>query len=243
MKYISTKQSLFFTTRTAFVKHFIAGKKLKILDVGNLGEGPVNVDIRKTIEDNGGQYFGLDVNKNLADKLGFKNQLIGDLHDLKDIENKSFDCIYAGEIIEHTWYPAKMIKECYRVLKDDGFLLLSTPNIFDLTNVLRIYLFKKDTVGFNVDNLAYQESKDNFKNWREKEKQVLSQPQHKIIFSPAMMFQLLNMHKFKVDNLVFVGKARNFLHALFLKIFPQASQQINIVASKASLEEIFSIKK
>lgn len=241
MKYVNVKKSLFFTTRTDFVRHFIADKKIKILDVGNLGEGPINVDIRKIIAKNDGQYFGLDVNKNLAEKLGFNNQLIGDLHDLQEIEDKSFDCIYAGEIIEHSWQPARMIKECYRILKDDGFLILDTPNIFDLTNVLRIYFLRKDTVGFNVDNLAYQEAKDNFGNWREKEKQILSQPQHKILYSPAMIFQLLNMHGFKVNDLIFIGKARNWLHSLFLNFFPQASQKIGLVATKASLEEIFSI--
>lgn len=242
MKYVNVKKSLFFKTRNDFVRYFIGGKKIKILDVGNLGEGSVNVKIRKMIDESGGQYFGLDVNVNLAEKLGFKNQLIGDLHNLKEVEDKSFDCVYAGEIIEHSWYPAKMIKECYRILKDNGFLILDTPNVFDLTNVLRIYLLKRDTLGFNIDNLAYQEAKDNFHNWRETEKQILSQPQHKILYSPAMIFQLLNMNSFKVDNLIFIGKAKNYLHSLFLKFYPQASQKIGIVASKDSLEEIFSIK-
>lgn len=241
MKYVNIKKPLSFENTSNFIQYFLKDKKVKLLDVGNLGEGPVNVNIRDMVESQGGEYVGLDINKNLAEKLGFKNQLVGDLHDLKDVADKSFDCIVAGEIIEHTWRPAEMIKECHRVLKDDGFLILSTPNIFDLLNVLRFYLLKKDTLGFNIDNLAYQEAKDNFQNWREDKKEVLSQPQHKILYSPAMITQLLNMHGFRVDDLVFVHHPKNYLHAILLKIFPQAAH-LGLVARKASLEEIFNIK-
>lgn len=241
MKYVNVSKKLFFKSNNDFIQYFIKGKKIKLLDVGNLGEGPVNVNVRDMVESEGGEYFGLDINKNLAEKLGFKNQLVGDLHNLKDVTDKSFDCIVAGEIIEHTWRPAEMIKECHRVLRDDGFLILSTPNIFDLLNVLRFYLLKKDTLGFNIDNLAYQEAKDNFQNWREEKKEVLSQPQHKILYGPAMITQLLNMHGFRVDDFIFVHHPKNYVHALLLKIFPYAAH-MGLVARKASLEEIFGIK-
>lgn len=241
MKYIDLRKALFFTQRTDFVKYVLKSKKVKIMDVGNLGEGPVNVDIRNTIEANGGEYFGLDVNKNLADKLGFTNQLIGDLHNLKEIEAATFDCVYGGEIIEHTWYPAEMIKECSRILKPNGTLILDTPNVFDAVNIGRLLWRRQDTLGLNDSNLTYQEAKDNFKNWREERKETLSQPQHKILYSPAMMQQLLNMGGFDIEQLVFIGKSRNWLHGLLLKIYPQLSQKLGIVATKSSLEKIFKI--
>lgn len=241
-RYLKLADALYFDTRTEFVRHFLSGRSgIKLLDVGNLGEGVVNVDIRKIITENGGEYFGLDVNENLARDKGYENQLIGDLHDLKDIEDGTFDCMYAGQIIEHTWRPAEMIKECHRVLKPDGILILDTPNIYDFTNLARYFGKRKDTLSFDVNILTYNEARDNFDTLRNKEKALLSQPQHKILFSPAMLRQLLNMHGFLMDPLVFIGKPRNIFHKLLLRVFPQASQKLGVRARKASLEEIFEI--
>lgn len=238
--FFSIKDALFFHSRTEYVTHFLRGKKVKLLDVGNLGDGDKNIDLEKIVESNGGEYFGLDVNKNLAEKLGIKNQYIGDLHNLSGIiPDKMFDCIYAGEIIEHSWKPGKIISECARILKDDGYLIMDTPNMFSYINVFRIYFRKKDSLG-DVSELTYNETKDNFSELRNTEKRLLTQPQHKIFFGPAMLRQILNMHGFKVENIGYIGKTRNIFAKLFMKVFPQSGQQIGVVARKASLDDIFS---
>lgn len=238
--FVRLKNILFFCTRTEYVSDCLKDKKVKLLDVGNLGEGVVNVDVRKIVEENGGEYFGLDVNKNLAEKLGYKNQYIGDLHNLSGvIEDKTFDCIYLGEVIEHSFKPAEMISECCRVLKDNGKIIINTPNAFSFVNVFRVYLKRRDSIGFDVLKLAYNEAKDNFSNYRNVEKKLLSQPQHKIFYGPAMLRQLLNMNGFKVEQIAYVDKTKNLFWRIFLKIFPQAAQQIGVIARKADLEEIF----
>ncbi|MEM0360271.1 MAG: class I SAM-dependent methyltransferase [Candidatus Diapherotrites archaeon] len=43
-------------------------------------------------------------------------------------KNNCFDCIIAGELIEHLQEPQSFIKECSRLLKKNGTLALSTPN-------------------------------------------------------------------------------------------------------------------
>ena len=238
--FIRLKNISFFRTRTDQVAYFLKGKAVKLLDIGNLGEGVVNVDVRKMVESNGGEYWGLDVNKNLAEKLGFKNQYIGDLHNLHGVvPDNTFDYIYLGEVIEHSFKPAEMISECRRILKDGGHLIINTPNAFSFINVFRIYLKKKDSVGFDVPELAYNEAKDNFSKLRNEEKRLLTQPQHKILFGPAMLRQVLNMNSFKIESISYMDKSRNIFVKLFLKVFPQAAQQIGVVARKASLEEIF----
>lgn len=40
----------------------------------------------------------------------------------------SFDCVVLGELIEHVLHYRKALLECNRILKEDGLLLLSTPN-------------------------------------------------------------------------------------------------------------------
>ena len=231
-----------YSSRTEFVHNFFKDKKGVVLDVGNLGEGPINVDVRTMIEANGGEYWGLDVNKNLADKLGFSRQLIGDLHNLSEVESNKFDFIYAGEIIEHTWRPGVMITECWRILKPGGILVLDTPNAYDFVQVLRAWLHKKDTLGLDDRRLTYHEAKDNFASLRQGG-EVSTQPQHKIFFSPAMMRQLLHMHGFEIEQLSFIGKSTSLWRSLFTRLVPQAAQKLGVVARKSTLEEIFKINE
>lgn len=51
---------------------------------------------------------------------------------------ETMDVIYAGALIEHLYDPEFWLRECHRVLKDEGILVLSTPNIASLTNRLRL---------------------------------------------------------------------------------------------------------
>ncbi len=49
-----------------------------------------------------------------------------------------FDLVVAGEIIEHlTFDPMHMMLECRRVLRDGGYLLLTTPNAGSITSVAK----------------------------------------------------------------------------------------------------------
>jgi ubiquinone/menaquinone biosynthesis C-methylase UbiE len=48
------------------------------------------------------------------------------------LKDKEADIIVCSEVLEHIKDNGKALKELYRVLKDDGFLLLSMPNRFSL---------------------------------------------------------------------------------------------------------------
>ena len=52
--------------------------------------------------------------------------------------DEHFDLVIAGEIIEHlTFDPMHMMLEAKRVLRDGGFLLITTPNAGSLTSVAK----------------------------------------------------------------------------------------------------------
>jgi len=52
--------------------------------------------------------------------------------------DQHFDLVVAGEIIEHLIYdPMHMLVEARRVLRDGGFLLLTTPNVGSVTSVAK----------------------------------------------------------------------------------------------------------
>lgn len=50
-----------------------------------------------------------------------------DAHELP-FKADSFDAVISIETIEHLGKPADFLKECHRILKRDGVLILSTPN-------------------------------------------------------------------------------------------------------------------
>jgi SAM-dependent methyltransferase len=68
-------------------------------------------------------YKGLDIDKH------FEGIIQHDLNYKKiPSKSKSFDCVIATNIIEHLFYPEEIMKEISRVMKDDGFAIISLPN-------------------------------------------------------------------------------------------------------------------
>jgi ubiquinone/menaquinone biosynthesis C-methylase UbiE len=230
--------SLTYSGRLQFVRSVLGSRSCSLLDVGNLGDGASFCAIlKKDVEANGGEYYGLDSNEALTKKLNFPNQIVGDLHHTS-FHDEQFDMIYAGEIIEHTWTPAVMIGECRRILKTGGLLVLDTPNQYSLLSLLQFLFQRKDSMGDNR-TLVYYEAKNAFHELEQKG-QVLLQPQHKIFFSPAMMKQLLETQGFVLESLGFTAKPRSILHRLLLWLFPHTGSHLCVVARKASVDEAFT---
>lgn len=79
------------------------------------------------------EVFNVDISENL---IAFGNNKYGSCfnHFIKmDAQNLAlpdnfFDAIVSFETLEHLPDPERFIAECFRVLKDDGTLILSTPN-------------------------------------------------------------------------------------------------------------------
>ena len=67
-------------------------------------------------------------------------------------EDTSFDTVVALEIIEHVNSSIYLLREIHRVLKNEGFLILSTPNVAHLRNRLECALFKKNLVAGEPEN-------------------------------------------------------------------------------------------
>lgn len=95
-------------------------------------------------------------------------------------EDTSFDTIVALEIIEHVNSGVCLLREIYRVLKNEGVLILSTPNVAHLRNRLECTLFKK--------NLVAEKSK-NPKN-----------PYHKHEYTPEELYRLLESTGFIIEE-------------------------------------------
>jgi SAM-dependent methyltransferase len=71
------------------------------------------------------EYIGLEINEE-----GRQNHSHADIlydGEVIPLEDKSFDSVFAGEVLEHVFNPDIFLKEANRVMKMNGLFLLSTP--------------------------------------------------------------------------------------------------------------------
>ena len=111
------------------------GKNLKILDAG-CGNGLFSEQIIKI----GNEVWGIDENKVVlkeAKKRGVKI-FEGDLEKNFPFENEFFDGIWCKDVLEHIFYTEKFLKECHRILKPKGVLIITARNIASFSNRIRL---------------------------------------------------------------------------------------------------------
>lgn len=89
---------------------------------------------------------------------------------------EKFDIVTAFDIIEHVQNPEKILKECYFVLKSDGYLVLTTPNMSSIGRKLK---------------------KNNWFGYRDKT--------HVSLLHPEVWIKLIEDNGFKVMNIYFDG--------------------------------------
>lgn len=90
---------------------------------------------------------GIDIDENALgrarEKFGIKTisaDLGGDWHEL---HNEKYDFVVAGEVLEHLYYPDKVLEKVISHLKEDGAFIGSVPNAFSLKNRLRYLMGTK----------------------------------------------------------------------------------------------------
>lgn len=95
---------------------------LKVLDAG-AGTGRLSLKLYKA----GARVTALDISPEMLAKLKRKNRDIelveGDMEDMP-FEDGSFDMVFSSLALVHLKEADKFLNECYRVLKDDGKLVL-----------------------------------------------------------------------------------------------------------------------
>ncbi len=98
-----------------------------ILDVG-CGIGTFGVIIKNHLHSN---VSGLDINKKAVDtarKRGIKAS-ISDIEGKWPIKNNQFELVSLVQVIEHVMNPDHLLQEANRVLKNNGYLVIATPNL------------------------------------------------------------------------------------------------------------------
>jgi len=118
-------------------RRIASGGRNRILDVG-CGDGSFVIKFREHCE-----TFGVDISQNavkVAKEAGVNAYKVDVSSQKLPFQDEYFDIIYMGDVIEHLTDPDHAIKEVTRVLKQSGFLVLSTPNLAHWLNRLLLLL-------------------------------------------------------------------------------------------------------
>jgi len=86
-----------------------------------------------------GKIYGVDISEQaikLAGEKGVKGACLNLDNDNLSYQDIFFDTVICGEVIEHLVDPDHLLEEIYRVLKTDGYLLITTPNLASWYNRL-----------------------------------------------------------------------------------------------------------
>ncbi|MBF0387020.1 MAG: methyltransferase domain-containing protein [Candidatus Omnitrophica bacterium] len=127
----------------------VSGPQGKVLDLG-CGNGRTG----KMIADRGFPVEACDMD---SDRFEFHNVIPfrqGNLDSRLPYDDQTFDCVILMEVIEHVYNPGFVIGEISRILKPGGRLVLSTPNILNISSRLR-FLFEGSFDFFREPTLDY----------------------------------------------------------------------------------------
>lgn len=68
-----------------------------------------------------------------------------------DLFDRQFDCITACEVIEHLDDPRHFLHECRKIIKDEGLIVISTPNVGFFEGRIK-FLLEGELWGFGANN-------------------------------------------------------------------------------------------
>lgn len=125
--------------RGVFLQKYV-GKEKHVLDIG-CRDGALTEYYK-----DGNEVLGLDIDSEALagarERLGIQVQHV-DLNNEWGVPEKSFDVVVAAEVIEHLYYPEKIMGNIVRVLKDDGMLVGTVPNAFSIMHRVRYLTLRK----------------------------------------------------------------------------------------------------
>lgn len=132
----------------------------RLLNFAKLAKGRI-LDVG--FNDNPNPYLkdpvGFDISDSNREKAtNYKEIVIGNCENISEyFPERYFDTIIAGEIIEHLENPTQFLRQCKIILKDDGVMLISTPNPYNISTIIaNIFFIKKGVASGHINLIPYR---------------------------------------------------------------------------------------
>lgn len=74
-----------------------------------------------------------------------------------DLPDEAFDTVISSDVVEHLLSPYGYLSECYRILKPDGCLILSTPDCMrEQINIPHINYFSQESIVLYLQRVGFE---------------------------------------------------------------------------------------
>jgi len=143
--------------------------------------------------------FGIDKNKPHLELARKKGLLINNADLEKDnlpYQNEFFDVVLCCETIEHIINYDFTLMEIYRVLKKSGVLIITTPNLYAIQTLIKMFMFGKKN--FLID--SYYRG-------------------HTTMFSFSKIKKTLIKNGFLINKTIYINRPPSSVLGVLLKIF------------------------
>jgi len=171
-------------------------KDMDVLDIGCVDARPSGIKkYRSTglhifLREHASRLLGVDIDGAGVDEMkkdGF-NVVQANVENM-DL-GRRFQCIVAGEIIEHLGNAGLFLENIKKHLATDGKLIITTPNAFGVLGFFRIL----------------------------RRNEIKVHEEHTCWYDPKTITQLLNRYSYKVDEMYFSNKSKWYLKKNFYKL-------------------------
>lgn len=176
-----------------FLKMLDYNPKAQIIDLG-CGKGDFTLKVKEKV--NCKKITGVDIWEvalKESQKKGIKAKKM-DLNEKLTFSDDSFDVVVSNQVIEHLFFPSKFIQEVYRILKEDGYAVISTENLSSWDNIISLLFgYTPFSMKFDQIKIGNPFSPHNGKKRGE-------YPSHVRIFSFQGLIDLFKYHSFKIKK-------------------------------------------
>jgi len=172
--------------RERLILPYIKGKKILDLGCGDTRDRFLHNFISK----NSSYVLGVEIDEERAKKLRDKgfNVIVGNAETL-DL-NQCFDVIVAGDLIEHLNNPGLFLESIKKHLKQNGIIIINTPNIYSINLLLRGLIKLGNVKMF---------------------------PEHTMGFNEYLLIELLRRHKIKVIKIIYFSHKEKTLKSIIIR--------------------------
>jgi len=166
----------------------------RVLDIG-CADGEFS---REIVNVTRGKVYGIDISPKYAERASRNgiNVVLGDVDRGLPFQDESFDLVISNQVIEHVYSTDNFIKECYRILKNGGTCIASTPNLASFHSIISLMLGYQPPVTAVSDELICGNPLD---PWNER--RFTLERRHRCVFTALALRRLFEFHGFEIETL------------------------------------------